>query len=445
MFDSISSKFTGIMKTLSGKGRISEKNIKDAVEEIKQALLDADVNLRVVRRFVNSTTEEALGAKVLNAVDPGQQFTKIVYDKMVALLGGNEDETKLKLKGKDATSVILLMGLQGSGKTTAAHKLAYKLKKEGRNVMLVADDLVRPAAIEQLQLLGEKVGVPVFTIPGEKDATAVAERALSKAKHELYDTVIIDTSGRMHLDQSLMAEIQSIAKAVKPDETLFVADAMTGQSAVDIAKEFEEKVGITGVILTKFDSDTRGGAALSLRSVVGKPIKFIGTGEKMEDLEVFHPERIASRILGMGDVVSLVEKAQEAFDQKEAEKLQKKMEKNTFDLQDYLDQMEKMDKMGSADKLLEMIPGAKGNISADDLDLSEIKREKAIIKSMTVFERSNYRIIGPSRRKRIAKGSGTTVSDVNRLLKKFEKTKLMMKKLATNKKYQAALLKGLGM
>lgn len=445
MFDSISSKFTGIMKTLSGKGKISEKNIKDAVEEIKQALLDADVNLRVVRRFVNSTTEEALGAKVLNAVDPGQQFTKIVYDKMVALLGGNEDETKLKLKGKDATSVILLMGLQGSGKTTAAHKLAYKLKKEGRNVMLVADDLVRPAAIEQLQLLGEKAGVPVFTIPGEKDATAVAERALSKAKHELYDTVIIDTSGRMHLDQSLMAEIQSIAKAVKPDETLFVADAMTGQSAVDIAKEFEEKVGITGVILTKFDSDTRGGAALSLRSVVGKPIKFIGTGEKMEDLEVFHPERIASRILGMGDVVSLVEKAQEAFDQKEAEKLQKKMEKNTFDLQDYLDQMEKMDKMGSADKLLEMIPGAKGNISADDLDLSEIKREKAIIKSMTVFERSNYRIIGPSRRKRIAKGSGTTVSDVNRLLKKFEKTKLIMKKLATNKKYQAALLKGLGM
>ncbi len=445
MFDSISSKFTGIMKTLSGKGKISEKNIKDAVEEIKQALLDADVNLRVVRRFVNSTTEEALGAKVLNAVDPGQQFTKIVYDKMVALLGGNEDETKLKLKGKDTTSVILLMGLQGSGKTTAAHKLAYKLKKEGRNVMLVADDLVRPAAIEQLQLLGEKAGVPVFTIPGEKDATAVAERALSKAKHELYDTVIIDTSGRMHLDQSLMAEIQSIAKAVKPDETLFVADAMTGQSAVDIAKEFEEKVGITGVILTKFDSDTRGGAALSLRSVVGKPIKFIGTGEKMEDLEVFHPERIASRILGMGDVVSLVEKAQEAFDQKEAEKLQKKMEKNTFDLQDYLDQMEKMDKMGSADKLLEMIPGAKGNISADDLDLSEIKREKAIIKSMTVFERSNYRIIGPSRRKRIAKGSGTTVSDVNRLLKKFEKTKLIMKKLATNKKYQAALLKGLGM
>lgn len=445
MFDSISSKFTGIMKTLSGKGKISEKNIRDAVEEIKEALLDADVNLRVVRRFVNSTMEEALGEKVLNSVNPGQQFTKIVYDKMVALLGGNEEENQLKLKGKDTTSIILLMGLQGSGKTTAAHKLAYKLKKDGRNVMLVAADLVRPAAITQLQVLGEKVGVPVFTIEGEKNPVVVAEKAISKAKHDLIDTVIIDTSGRMHLDEALMAEIQAVAKASNPDETLFVADAMTGQSAVDIAKEFEEKVGISGVILTKFDSDTRGGAALSLRSVVGKPIKFIGTGEKMEDLEVFHPERIASRILGMGDVVSLVEKAQEAYDQEEAEKLQRKMEKNTFDLQDYLEQMEKMDKMGSTDKLLEMIPGAKGNIDPDDLDLSELKREKAIIKSMTKFERSNYRIIGPSRRKRIAKGSGTNVSDVNKLLKKFEKTKLMMKKLANNKKYQAALLKGLGM
>lgn len=445
MFDSISSKFTGIMKTLSGKGKISEKNIRDAVEEIKEALLDADVNLRVVRRFVNSTMEEALGEKVLNSVNPGQQFTKIVYDKMVALLGGNEEENKLKLKGKDTTSIILMMGLQGSGKTTATHKLAYKLKKEGRKVMLVAADLVRPAAITQLQVLGEKVGVPVFTIEGEKNPVKVAQQAVSKARHDLYDTVIIDTSGRMHLDQELMQEIQSIATAVRPDETLFVADAMTGQSAVDIAKEFEEKVGISGVILTKFDSDTRGGAALSLRSVVGKPIKFIGTGEKMEDLDPFHPERIASRILGMGDVVSLVEKAQEQYDQQEAEKLARKMEKNTFDLQDYLEQMEKMDKMGSADKLLEMIPGAKGNVNPDDIDLSELKRDKAIIKSMTPFERSNYRIIGPARRKRIAKGSGTTVSDVNRLLKKFEKTKLMMKKLANNKKYQAALLKGLGM
>lgn len=445
MFDSISNKFTGIMRSLSGKGKISEKNIRDAVEEIKEALLDADVNLRVVRRFVNSTMEEALGEKVLNSVNPGQQFTKIVYDKMVALLGSNEEENRLHLKGKDATSIILMMGLQGSGKTTASHKLAYKLKKEGCSVMLVAADLVRPAAITQLQVLGEKVGVPVFTITGEKDPVKVAEAAISKAKHDLIDTVIIDTSGRMHLDEALMQEIQNIAKAVKPDETLFVADAMTGQAAVDIAKEFEEKVGISGVILTKFDSDTRGGAALSLRSVVGKPIKFIGTGEKMEDLDPFYPERIASRILGMGDVVSLVEKAQAQFDQDEAEKLKKKMEKNTFDLQDYLDQLDKVEKMGSTEKLLEMIPGAKGNISEDDIDKDEMRREKAIILSMTRFERSNYRIIGPSRRKRIAKGSGTSVSDVNRLLKKFEKSKLMMKKLAGNKKLQAAMMKQLGM
>ncbi len=445
MFESLSNKFTSIVRTFTGKGKISEKNIRDAVDEIKEALLDADVNLRVVRRFVNSTIEEALGEKVLNAVDPGQQFTKIVYDKMVALLGASEDETALHLKGKDALSIILLMGLQGSGKTTAAHKLAYMLKKDGRKVMLVAADLVRPAAVEQLCILGEKAGVEVFTIPGEKDPQKVVSRAIERAKKELYDTIIIDTSGRMHLDEELMKEIQKLSKLSNPDERLFVADAMTGQSAVEIAREFDEKVGITGVILTKFDSDTRGGAALSLRSVVGKPIKFIGTGEKMEDLEVFHPERIASRILGMGDIVSLVEKAQEAFDQKEAERLQKKMAKNTFDLDDYLKQLENMSKMGSFDKLIDMIPGARGQISEDDLNLGEMEREKAIIRSMTMFERENYRIIGPSRRKRIAKGSGTSVADVNRLLKKFEKSKLMMKKLASNKKFQAQMMNQLGM
>ncbi len=444
MFDGITSKFTGIMRTLSGKGKISEKNVRDAVDEIKEALLDADVNLRVVRRFVNSTLDEALGEKVLASVNPGQQFTKIVYDKMVELLGGTES-ANLLLKGRDTTSIILLMGLQGSGKTTAAHKLAHRLKKEGRSVMLVADDLVRPAAITQLQVLGEKAGVPVFTIPGEKDPVKVAEAAVSKARHDLIDTVIIDTSGRMHLDEALMNEIQSVARAVHPDETLFVADAMTGQSAVDIAKEFEEKVGISGVILTKFDSDTRGGAALSLRSVVGKPIKFIGTGEKMEDLEQFHPERIASRILGMGDVVSLVEKAQEQFDQKQAEKLAKKIEKNTFDLQDYLEQIENMSKMGTADKIIEMIPGAKGNVSEEDLRLDEFRKQASIIRSMTRFEKENYKIIGPSRRKRIAKGSGTSVADVNRLLKQFEKSRLMMKKVMTNKKLQAAFMKQFGM
>ena len=433
MFDSISDKISSALRTISGKGKISEKNISEAVEQIKEALLDADVNLRVVRRFVNSTMEQALGEKVLKAVDPGQMFTKIVYDKMVALLS-SESGNELNLKGKDTTSIILMMGLQGSGKTTASHKLAYKLKKEGRKVMLVAADLVRPAAVTQLEILAEKVDVPLFKIEGEKNPVRVAREA-----------VIIDTSGRMHLDDALMKEIKDISDAVHPDEKLFVADAMTGQQAVEIAKEFEEKVGITGVMLTKFDSDTRGGAALSLRSVVGKPIKFIGTGEKAEDLETFHPERIASRILGMGDIVSLVEKAQEQYDQAEAEKLARKMEKNTFDLQDYLEQLEKMNKMGSVDKLIEMIPGAKGNISEDDINLKELEVEKAIIRSMTKFERGNYRIIGPSRRKRIAKGSGTSVAEVNRLLKKFEKSKLMLKKLAGNKKYQAALLKQLGM
>ena len=428
------------MKTLSGKSKITEKNIRDAMEEIKISLLDADVNLRVVRRFINSTLEEALGEKVLLSVDPGQQFTKIVYDKMVALLGG--EDQGLHLKGKDTTSVILMMGLQGSGKTTTAAKLANMLKnKEGRKVMLVAADLVRPAAVTQLQVLGEKVGVRVFSIPGEKDPVRVAREALSTARHELYDTVIVDTSGRMHLDEVLMNEIQNVARAVNPDETLFVADAMTGQNAVSIAQEFESKVGISGVVLSKFDSDTRGGAALSLKSVVGKPLKFIGTGEKMEDLEVFHPDRIAQRILGMGDVVSLVEKAQELYDEKEAEKLARKMQKNTFDLQDYLDQLEQMNKMGSVDKLIEMIPGAKGYISEGDIDMKQFEIQKAIIKSMTRFERENYRIIGPSRRKRIAKGSGTSVADVNRLLKTFEKQKLMLRKVMNNKKLMAQMMK----
>lgn len=431
------------MRSFSGKSKITEKNIQDAVEEIKVALLDADVNLRVVRRFINSTMEEALGDKVLKSVDPGQQFTKIVYDKIVALLGDEENQG-LKLKGKDTTSVILMMGLQGSGKTTSSAKLAKLLKKEGRKVMLVAADLVRPAAIEQLQLLGEKVETPVFTIPGEKNPAVVAEKAIKEARHELYDTVIIDTSGRMHLDEALMKEIQEVARVSNPVETLFVADAMTGQNAVNIAKEFEEKVGISGVILSKFDSDTRGGAALSLRSMVGKPIKFITVGEKVDDIEPFHPERIASRILGMGDVVSLVEKAQEIYDAEEAAKLQQKMAKNTFDLQDYLDQLEGMKKMGSAQKIIDMIPGAKGNISEEDLKLEELEVEKAIIKSMTKFERENYRIIGPSRRKRIAKGSGTSVAEVNRLLKKFEKTKLMMRKVMNNKKMQAQMLKMMG-
>ncbi len=444
MFDSISDKFSSIIRSISGKSKISEKNVQDAVEEIKMALLDADVNLRVVRRFVNRTLEEALGDKVLKAVDPGQQFVKVVYDKMVQLLGDPENQA-LKLKGPDTVSVILMMGLQGSGKTTTSAKLALMLKKQGRRVMMAACDLVRPAAITQLQVLGEQVDVPVYAETDTKDAVQVATNAFKKAKREQYDVLIVDTSGRMHLDDVMMQEIQDISRALHPDETLFVADAMTGQNAVTIAQEFESKVGISGVVLTKFDSDTRGGAALSLREVVGKPIKFIAVGEKMEDLEPFYPERMASRILGMGDIVSLVEKAQETYDIEKAQKLQEKMAKNTFDLQDYLDQLENMTKMGGVGKLIEMIPGAKGNVSEDDVNTAELRKEKAIIQSMTFQERQNIYIIGPARKKRIAKGSGTSVGEVGHLLKKFEKMRLNMKKLAKNKKYQAALMKQMGM
>ncbi len=444
MFDSISDKFSSIMRSMAGKSKITEKNVQDAVEEIKVALLDADVNLRVVRRFVNRTMEEAKGDKVLKAVDPGQQFTKIVYDKMVQLLG-DPDHQKLNLKGPDTVSVILMMGLQGSGKTTTSAKLAMMLKKQGRRVMMAACDLIRPAAITQLQVLGEQVDVPVYAELDTKDAVKVAENALKKAKREQYDVLIVDTSGRMYLDDAMMKELMDINAAVKPDETLFVADAMTGQNAVTIAQEFEQKVGISGVILTKFDSDTRGGAALSLREVVGKPIKFIGVGEKLDNLEPFYPDRMASRILGMGDIVSLVEKAQETFDAKQAEKLQEKMAKNTFDLQDYLEQLENMTKMGGIGKILDMLPGAKGNISEDDIDKKELVKEKAIIQSMTFQERQNIYIIGPARKKRIAKGSGTSVGEVGHLLKKFEKMRLNMKKLAKNKKYQAAMMKQMGM
>ncbi len=444
MFDSISDKFSSIIRSISGKSKISEKNVQDAVEEIKMALLDADVNLRVVRRFVNRTLEEALGDKVLKAVDPGQQFVKVVYDKMVQLLGDPEKQA-LKLKGPDTVTVILMMGLQGSGKTTTSAKLALMLKKQGRRVMMAACDLVRPAAITQLQVLGQQVDVPVYAETNTKDAVQVATNAFKKAKREQYDVLIVDTSGRMHLDDVMMQEIQDINSALHPDETLFVADAMTGQNAVTIAQEFESKVGISGVVLTKFDSDTRGGAALSLREVVGKPIKFIAVGEKMEDIEPFYPERMASRILGMGDIVSLVEKAQETYDLEKAQKLQEKMAKNTFDLQDYLEQLENMTKMGGVGKLIEMIPGAKGNVSEDDIDTAELRKEKAIIQSMTFHERQNIYIIGPARKKRIAKGSGTSVGEVGHLLKKFEKMRLNMKKLAKNKKYQAALMKQMGM
>lgn len=442
MLEKITNTFSDIIRTVSGKSSISEKNIEDAVEQIKMALLEADVNLRVVRRFVNSTIEEAKGEKVLRAVDPGQQFVKIVYDKMVALLGDTKKD--LQLKGPDTQSVILFLGLQGSGKTTSAAKLAARLKKEGRKPLLAACDLVRPAAVEQLTVLAEKIGVPLYK-EDTKDAVRVAKNAKEYARKNDFDTLIVDTAGRLQVDEDMMAEIEKIKKTVSPDELVLVADSMTGQNAVDIAKSFDERLGLTGVILTKFDSDARGGAALSLKSITGKPILFIGTGEKIEDFEPFHPERIASRILGMGDIVSLVEKAQETVDMEQAEKLQKRMANNEFSLEDMLEQLQQVKKMGSMESLLQMMPGMAGQIDPSAIDTSGMKSQEAIILSMTKKERANHLIIGPSRRKRIARGSGTSVAEVNKLIKQFEKTRLMMKKVAKNKGMQAKLMKGLGM
>lgn len=441
MLEKITSTFSGIVKKLSGKSTITEKNIEDTVEEIKMALLEADVNLRVVRRFVNSTIEEAKGEKVLKAVDPGQQFTKIIYDKMVSMLGDTKQD--LHLKGPDTQSIILMLGLQGAGKTTAAHKLAAKLKKDGRKPLLVACDLVRPAAVEQLSQLGQKIGVEVYK-EDSKDAVKNAKESISYARKNGYDTIIIDTAGRLQIDEEMMAELVKIKKVTDPVEVLLVADSMTGQNAVDIAKSFDEQLGLTGVILTKFDSDARGGAALSLKTITGKPILYIGTGEKTEDFEVFHPERIASRILGMGDVVSLVEKAQETMDAEAALKMQKKLQRNEFTLQDMLEQFQSVKKMGNMQSIIDMIPGMSG-IDASQMDMSGMKKNEAIIQSMTYKERLNHLIIGPSRRKRIAKGSGTTVAEVNKLIKQFEKTKLMMKKVSRNRGMQGKMMNQLGL
>ena len=442
MLEKITGTFSDIIRTLSGKSKITEKNIEETVEQIKLALLEADVNLRVVRRFVNSTIEEAKGEKVLKAVDPGQQFVKIIYDKIVALLG--DKKTDLALKGPDTQSVILLLGLQGAGKTTAAHKLAFRLKKDGSRPLLVACDLIRPAAIEQLCVLGQKIDVPVYKEDGAKDAVKVSKNAIDYAKKNGFDTIIVDTAGRLQIDEDMMKELVDIKKAVNPVETILVADSMTGQNAVEIAKSFDEQLTLTGVILTKFDSDARGGAALSLKSITNKPILFIGTGEKTEDFEPFHPERIASRILGMGDVVSLVEKAQETVSAEEALKMQEKMMRNEFTLQDMLDQLQSVKKMGSLQQIFDMMPGLAGQISEDQIDKAGLKRQEAIIQSMTKKERQNHLIIGPSRRKRIAKGSGTSVQEVNKLIKQFEKTKLTMKKLTRNRGAQAKLMQQMG-
>ncbi|MBR4463973.1 MAG: signal recognition particle protein [Treponema sp.] len=442
MLEKLTNTFSDIVRTVSGKSTITEKNIEETVEQIKMALLEADVNLRVVRRFVNATVEEAKGEKVLRAVDPGQQFVKIIYDRIVKLLG--DEKVDLQLKNPDVQSVVLLLGLQGAGKTTAAHKLAARLVKNGRRPLLVACDLVRPAAVEQLKQLGAKINVPVYSEDGAKDAVKVSKNALDYARKNGLDTIIVDTAGRLQIDEAMMAELVDVKKALDPVETILVADAMTGQNAVDIAKSFDEQLGLTGVILTKFDSDARGGAALSLKTITQKPILFIGTGEKTEDFEPFHPDRIASRILGMGDIVSLVEKAQETVELEEAQRLEKKMARNEFTLDDMLEQFQRVKKMGSMQSIMEMIPGLSGQIDESKVDFDGMKHQEAIILSMTKKERSNHLIIGPSRRKRIAKGSGTSVAEVNKLIKQFEKTKLTMKKLARNKGMQAKMMQQMG-
>jgi signal recognition particle subunit SRP54 len=441
MLESLSQKLGDVVRVIGGKATITEKNIDEAVDQIKMALLEADVNLRVVRRFVNATIEEAKGEKVLKAVSPGQQFVKIVHDRMVSLLGDAKQD--LELKGPDVVSVILMAGLQGSGKTTSSAKLALWLKKQGRRPLLVACDLVRPAAVEQLSVLASQIGVPVHREDGSEPLT-IAKNALALAKKEQYNVVIIDTTGRMQLDEAMMVELERMRQLVKPDETLLVADAMTGQAAVDIAKAFDERIGLSGVILSKFDSDARGGAALSLKAVTGKPIKFVGVSERPEGLEPFYPDRVAGRILGMGDIVSLVEKAQEAFDQEEAIELERKLSDESFSLEDYLDQLRKVKKMGSLKSLVEMMPGAAGQISEDQLNEEGLKYEEAILLSMTKKERANHLIIGPTRRARIARGSGTSVAEVARLLKKFEKSRLMMKKALKNKKAAAKMMGGRG-
>ena len=427
MFEDLSSKIESAVQTLKGQSRITDVNIAETVREIRRALLDADVNLEVARQFTNDIKETVMGSDVLTSVNPGQQFTKIVYDEMVKILG--EERTDISVAHTPPT-VILVAGLQGSGKTTFVAKLARYLKNENnRNPILAAADVYRPAAINQLKTLAAEINVPVYSIE-QKDAVRVAKEAVSMAKSLALDTVIIDTAGRLHVDEKMMAEVAEIKKAVNPTEILFVVDAMTGQDAVNTAKAFNETINFDGVVLSKMDGDTRGGAALSIRSVVEKPIKFMSTGEKLDALSPFYPDRLAQRILGMGDVVSLVEKAQKEFDEKEAQDLQKKIRSEKFDLEDFLDQIQKIKKMGSISDLVGMIPGASKAVQDADLSEDTFKPIEAIIYSMTPEERADPSLLNGSRRKRIAKGSGTTVREINELMKQFEQMKKMMKTMS---------------
>jgi len=429
MFDKLSERLEGALKTLKGQGRISEINVAETVKEIRRALVEADVNYKLAKDFTNRVKEEALGQNVITSVSPGQLMTKIVYDEMVKLLGTNTED--IHLKGNP--SIILISGLQGSGKTTFSGKLSKYLKSNGKNPLLVACDVYRPAAINQLQVLGEQLGIPVFAEPENKKPVEIAQKAIQHAKIQQNNVVIIDTAGRLSVDQLMMDEIAEIKKTTQAHEILFVVDSMTGQDAVNTAKAFNDVLDFNGVVLTKLDGDTRGGAALSIKSVVNKPIKFISNGEKMDALDIFHPDRMASRILGKGDVVSLVEKAQEVVDQKEAQRLQKKLRKNQFDLQDFYSQIQQIKKMGNIKDLMKMVPGMGKAIKDVDISDDAFKNIEAIINSMTPIEKQKPEIINGSRKTRIAQGSGTNVSEINKLLKQFTEMKKMMKKMSSGK------------
>ena len=439
MFENLTEKLERSFKILKGEGRITEINVAETLKEIRRALIDADVNYKVAKNFTDDVKNKALGMNVLTAVKPGQMLTKIVRDELAALMGGTA--TDIKLEGNPA--VVLIAGLQGSGKTTFSGKLAAFIKsKKGRQVLLVAGDVYRPAAIDQLKILGQQIGVEVYTEDGNKNPVQIAQNAIAYARQKGINTVIVDTAGRLAVDEAMMVEITAIKAAVNPSETLFVVDSMTGQDAVNTAREFNNRLDFDGVVLTKLDGDTRGGAAISIRSVVNKPLKFISSGEKMDTLQVFHPERMADRILGMGDVVSLVEKAQEQYDEEEARKLKKKIVKNQFDFNDFLSQIAQIKKMGNLKELASMIPGMGKMLKGIEFDDNVFKQTEAIIGSMTPEEREHPEIINARRRERIAKGSGTTMADVNRLLKQFEDMRKMMKMAAGGKMRMPQMPKG---
>lgn len=424
MFENLSERLERSFKLLKGQGKITEINVAETLKDVRRALLDADVNYKVAKQFTDTVKAKALGQNVINAIKPQELMVKIVHDELTALMGG--DTVQINLSGNP--TIILMSGLQGSGKTTMSGKLAKKLKSEkAKRPLLVACDVYRPAAIEQLKVLGEQIEVPVYTEEGNDNPVKIAENAIKHAKAHHYDLVIVDTAGRLAVDEAMMKEIAAIKEAIRPQETLFVVDSMTGQDAVNTAKEFNDRLDFDGVVLTKLDGDTRGGAALSIRTVVTKPIKFVGTGEKLDALDLFHPSRMADRILGMGDIVSLVEKAQQQFDEKEARELQRKIAKNQFNFNDFLNQIQQIKKMGNIKDLASMIPGVGKAIKDIDIDDNAFKGIEAIIQSMTAKERENPEIINGSRRQRIARGSGTTIQEVNRLLKQFDDTRKMMK------------------